>query len=110
MSARTRSLLCGFAFGLAETSLQACDVDISDYVGWTIIYSGTVTGYVNDNGEKVDGFEGCDHGRALIVDYSSTVECAEYSYSYAYRPEIVVLQNGTRMAACIDDDMYSIRR
>lgn len=49
-----------------------CEVDISDYVGWQIIYSGTVTGYIDENGKKEDDFEGCEHGRILIVDYSKS--------------------------------------
>ena len=37
-----------------------CEVDITDYVGWQIIYSGTVTGYLDENGQEEDSFEqGC---------------------------------------------------
>ena len=50
-----------------------CEVDITDYVGWQIIYSGTVTGYLDENGQEEDSFEGCEYGRVLIVDYSKSV-------------------------------------
>lgn len=79
-------------------------------MGWQIVYEGTVTGYVNENGEMEDSFEGCEHGRVLIVDYDKSITCAEYSYSYAYRPDIVILSNGSSMEACIDDEMYDVRR
>lgn len=103
----TLSLIAGLTVTSADAF--ACEVDISDYVGWTIIYSGTVTGYIDDNGKEEDSFEGCEYGRVLIVDYSKQVTCQTYSYAYAYRPDIVVLDNGYSREACIDDDIYDIR-
>lgn len=87
-----------------------CKVDVSELVDWQIVYSGTVTGYINERGEEEDAFEGCEHGRVLIVDYSKTITCAEYNYSYAYMPDIVVMSNGSRYQACIDGEMYDIWR
>ena len=95
---------------LANYAIAGCDVDISDYVGWEIIYSGTVTGYINESGEEEGDFEGCEFGRQLIVDYTNTVTCAEYSYSYAYHPDIVILSRSGSLKACIDNEMYDIRR
>ena len=87
----------------------SCEIDVSDYVGWTIIYSGTVTGYVDENGNEESSFEGCEYGRVLIVDYTKQVTCQTYSYSYSYMPDIVVLKSGKRLEACIDDEMYDVR-
>ncbi len=87
-----------------------CEVDITDYVGWQIIYSGTVTGYLDENGQEEDSFEGCEYGRVLIVDYSKSVTCTEYNYTYAYHPDIVILSNGGSLKACIDDEMYDVRK
>ena len=95
---------------LASPARSGCEVDISDYVGWQIIHSGTVTGYIDDNGMEQDSFEGCEWGRQLIIDYSLAVTCATYSYSYAYNPDIVILSNGSSLAACIDDEMYDVQR
>ena len=95
---------------LTSPAWSDCEVDISDYVGWQIIHSGTVTGYIDDNGVEQDSFEGCEWGRQLIIDYSLAVTCATYNYSYAYHPDIVVLSNGSRLAACIDDEMYDVQR
>ena len=94
----------------ASEAIARCEVDVSDYVGWQIIYSGTVTGYYSENGEEKDEFEGCEHGRVLIIDYSNVITCAEYNYSYAYRPDVVILSNGGLMKACINNDMYDVRR
>lgn len=94
----------------AQTAQAECEIDVSDYVGWQIAYSGTVTGYIDDSGNEETSFEGCDYGRVLIVDYTKSVTCSEYGYSYAYMPEIVVLSNGSSMVACIDDNIYDIKR
>ena len=95
---------------LTSPTWASCTVDISDYVGWQIIHSGTVTGYIDDNGVEQDDFEGCEWGRQLIIDYSLAVTCVTYNYSYAYNPDIVVLSNGSSLAACIDDEMYDVQR
>ena len=69
---------------LTSPAWSGCEVDISDYVGWQIIHSGTVTGYIDDNGVEQDSFEGCEWGRQLIIDYSLAVTCATYNYSSAH--------------------------
>ncbi|MDX0345434.1 hypothetical protein GOC65_24055 [Sinorhizobium meliloti] len=103
-------LVATSAAALSVEVAVACELDISDYVGWTIIYSGTVTGYIDENGQVQDQFNGCTHNRVLIVDNDKAVTCNEYSYSYAYRPDIVILSNGPSLKACIDDEMYDVRR
>ena len=104
------SLLTLAIMFVAGSANAGCYIDASDYVGWEIIYSGTVTGYIDNDGKEVDEFDGCEYDRVLIIDYSKTVTCAEYNYSYAYHPDIVVLSNGYRMEACIDDEMFDVRR
>ncbi len=110
MNGKTIVLAAVLATALPATAEAGCGVDISDYVGWKIIYSGTVTGYIDDNGKKEDDFEGCEYGRVLIVDYIKRVTCSEYNYSYAYHPDIVVMSNGSSLKACIDNEMYDVRR
>lgn len=106
----TKLYFCIFTLVLGTpASALACKIDISRYVGWTIIDSGTVTGYVDKNGQEQDEFEDCEYDRILIIDNDKIVTCAEYSYSYAYRPEIVVLAKDQTMEACIDDEVYDIR-
>ena len=85
-----------------------CRIDISNYVGWTIIYAGKVTGYVDEKENVQDSFEGCEYDRILILDDSKQVICQTYSYSYAYRPDIVIMKNGFSVKACIGNKMYDI--
>lgn len=108
MSRLKRFLILLSGILLSMKSASACEM--SDFVGWTIVYSGTVTGYIDEDGEEHDDFEGCEYGRVLIVDYSRTVTCSEYNYSYAYHPDIAILSNGSSMKACIDDEMYNVSR
>lgn len=100
-------LFLGCTALLAEPA-SACDLKVSDFVGWTIIYSGTVTGYTDPDGSQEDDFEGCEFDRILEIDYSQAVRCTEYSYSYAYNPEIVILTRGVNAIACIDNNKYRI--
>ncbi len=110
MTGKTVAFIATLVALLATPAEAGCEVDISDYVGWQIIYSGTVTGYIDDNGEKQSSFRGCRYGRKLIVDYSKQVTCADYNFSYAFHPDIVVLSNGHRLKACIDNEMYDVQR
>ena len=107
-----RNILSIIVLFVVTTSycFAGCDVDLSDYVGWEIIYSGTVTGYIDENGKEEDDFEGCDFGRVLIIDYTKQVTCSGYSYSYSYRPDIVVLSDGISMKACVNGNMYDVRQ
>lgn len=102
------AIAMAFAAAFSVGAASACD--FSRYVGWTITYSGNVTGYVEEDGETNTSFEGCEYDRVLIIDYDRSITCAGYGYVYAYNPEIVIISNGVSMQACIDDDMYAVRR
>ncbi|WP_193188531.1 hypothetical protein [Nisaea sediminum] len=92
----------------ARSALAGCEMDVADYEGWSIIYVGIVTGRVEEDGKREDDFEGCEYGRKLIVDDKYQVECLGYAYSYAYRPDIVILSNDSLAVACIDDEVYDV--
>ncbi len=92
-------------------SAAGCDVDVSRYVGWEILSAGRFTGYADDDGTTADDyFKGCDYGRVLIIDGRRSVTCRSFSYSYSYRPQVVILSDGFDWEACIDDEMYRIER
>ena len=73
---KTLLLALPLCLSLSAPAWASCEVDVSDYVGWQIIHSGTVTGYIDENGVEQGSFEGCEYGRQLIVDYSLVVTCA----------------------------------
>ncbi len=47
---------------------QANAIDMDDFVGYTVIHSGKITGYIDEDGKRDDSFEGCEYGRKLIID------------------------------------------
>ena len=95
----------------AVAANAGCKIDIADYVGWEIIYAGTVTGYIDGNGNEAEDFKGCEYGRILILDDYKQITCADYgyAYSYSYRPDIVIMSNLYAKKACINDEVYDIR-
>ena len=89
---------------------RGCSVDISGYVGWKIIQSGTITGYIDDNGMKTIGFKGCQRNRVLIIDNADYITCNEYGSLYLHRPTIVILSKGYEQRACIGNRMFRIKK
>lgn len=51
------------AFVFVPNAAADCEIDVSHYVGWTMAYSGTVTGYRDPDGVRSDDFEGCEYDR-----------------------------------------------
>lgn len=79
-------------------------------LGYTVVHSGTVTGYISEKGKKSDSFEGCDFDRKIIIDDQYVVTCATYSYSYAYRPDAVILSNKGNLKMIVENEIYDIRK
>jgi hypothetical protein len=81
--------------------------------GWTLVYSGKVTGYVEDDDfDKLKSyvFEGCDYDRAIILDSQYQVVCGEYSYSYHYNPQAIVVAKGGELRLIVEGKVYKVRR
>jgi len=93
---------------LAGYSPAVAECDLGEVVGWTLIAEKTVEGYV-ENGKKDDSYEGCDYDRILIFSDQTAARCAEYEYSYAYRPTAYIFASGRLLKACIDDDMIDLQ-
>lgn len=58
---------------------------------------------------EVDGeFEGCEHGRRIRFTNGLIFECNEYSYNYAYNPDVLILQHvrSGDIRVIIDHDEY----
>lgn len=101
----TGFILVGFMPLIANAD---CDMDVADYVGWTIAHKGTVTGYVDSDGSRDDNFHGCTYDRIILIDDNKAVTCDDYNYGYAYRPDIVILKRNWDAVACIDDEVMDI--
>ena len=69
-------------FGFSNTAIAADLARILRRLeGWTIIHVDTIDG----------SWEGCDYGRLIKLSDGSVLKCSSYGYSYAYRPDAIVL-------------------
>lgn len=92
-------------------------VEIDDYAlrqlkGYTIIYTGNITGYADaDNRDKADSweFEGCDFDRKIFIDDRYQVVCKGYGYSYSYHPEVVIFSNGGDKKMLVEGELYDVQ-
>ena len=100
-------MFCIFLFPI--NAIASCNIGFSNFVGWTIVYSGTVTGYIDDEGVAQIDYEGCEWDRVLIIDYNKSVTCVSYHYSYSWHPEITLFARGDQMKACVNDYVFKVR-
>lgn len=96
------------AAALAGSPVQALDAsDFDEVVGWTVLETTQVE----------DEFEGCDFDKKIRLTNGWVLTCSTYSYSYSYRPEVVIFvksvshqgQNFWMVKALIDDEFYDMR-
>ena len=105
---RLFSLLGLFSLVLAPVANADIMRELSRLDGYTITHTGTVTGYIDEDGEEQDSYRGCDYDRVLIVDDKLRVTCKEYDYNYASSPTIIILERWGRAIAIIDEEVYSV--
>jgi hypothetical protein len=106
------SFLALVCFGLPAPLIYAADAAgvMSRLEGYTIILSGTITGYRDRNGKREDSFNGCDFDRLIIFDDNKALTCNTYSYTYSYRPTAVILSNGSSFKMVVGGEIYDMRR
>jgi hypothetical protein len=66
-------------------------------------------GYAVIEKTQVDGeFEGCDFEKRVPLTNGLIFVCSEYSYSYAFMPDVLILKNvrGGDIKVIIDDEEY----
>ena len=102
---------------LSVNTYADCESILENNVGWTIIDSKTIDGYINEKGKKIDSFEGCDYDRVIIFRDGTTVTCNSYGYQYAYAPTAIILgksitykgKNFTLFKMIVEDEEYDIK-
>ncbi|SKA66199.1 hypothetical protein SAMN02745213_01774 [Succinivibrio dextrinosolvens DSM 3072] len=110
-------LLCfiSLTFLFLSSTSYARSSDLSKYVGYSIVYSGTITGFVDDslrpNGKfnKNGAFEGCEFGRKIIIDYQYAVTCEDYDYTYSFMPQVTIISNGRDAKMIVENQVFNIR-
>ncbi|MBV8801716.1 MAG: hypothetical protein JO131_01885 [Gammaproteobacteria bacterium] len=98
-------------FMLASTAEAGLtDVQINQFIGYTIVANKTIVGWYDNDGKKGDSFEGCNFNRVIVFDDNRTLTCAEYGYQYAYRPTATILSNGANIKMVVESDVYDMSR
>ena len=85
---------------LAVTSTAALANDLEDLAR---------DGYAVVEDTDVDGeFEGCDYDKRISLANGLIFVCSEYSYSYSYSPEVLILEHirSGDIKVLIDDEEY----
>ncbi|SFI67483.1 hypothetical protein [Albimonas pacifica] len=101
--------LMGLVLSSSPLAAQGgCTLNVADYVGWQIIYSGALTGTVDLSGRS-ETFQGCAPGRVLLIDADHSVVCTQTRLGAGYRPDVVVLSDGRNLVACIAGRTYAVR-
>jgi hypothetical protein len=101
-------LLLVLAFSSAKADIS--EGDLGDLKGYTVLGAWTVTGWRDANGKKGDSFEGCEFDRVIILDDRLQIKCAEYSYSYSYRPKAVILSAGSSFVMLLGGHVYRMSK
>lgn len=92
-------------------STSCLAADLSRYIGYKIVAKKTIAGWVEQTGtqRKSDtSFEGCNWGRRIVFDDNTYLTCQTYSYSYSYRPDAILLTNGTKWIMIVDNNSYDM--
>lgn len=85
--------------------------DLSSYVGYTIVASKRIEGWVSSDGKKrEDGFSGCEYDRAIIFTDGTYLKCQGYGYQYAYGARALILSNGSSFVMIVQDRVYRMMR
>ena len=97
---------------LSSTSANAdLTNELSHYIGYTIIADKTVKGWVSKDGtEAEENFKGCKYGTKIVFTDNTYLTCATYSYHYAYRPEAIILYNGSSYIMIVDSEAFDMRQ
>lgn len=101
----------------AAAAHASIESELSRMEGWCIIAVKTIEAFVNDNGQREDGFEGCEFDRKIIFTDGTYLTCSGYGYQYSYLPEAVIFAKNvtykgrkfTTFKMLVDDEIYEMR-
>jgi hypothetical protein len=110
------AVLLAAIFNAAPALADISDSQLEGLIGWTIIGTKKISGYVKEDGAEVSGFAGCDHGRVIIFSDRTTVTCQSYGYHYSFVPTAVLLgktvshegQSFTLLKMIVNDNIYDV--
>lgn len=101
--------LLAFVLALLTFAHSPVIADLADKLG-------DLTGYIIIAEERIDAFEGCEHGKIVQFESGGFVTCNEYRYQYAYYADVVILAKAfmhgkQRVFLCrmvVEDEIYDV--
>ena len=109
-------IVCGMHL-VGQPVFAGLSGELENLVGYTVLAAKTIDGYIDEDGEKSDGFEGCDFDRKIFFDDGTYVTCSGYGYSYSYRPTAILFgkqgafegRSYIDLKMVVDDDIYDLQ-
>jgi hypothetical protein len=83
-------------------------VDLGRYVWYTIAGKKTIAGFQDEDGKHDTSFEGCNYGRKILFDDQTYLTCTSCGYSYAYRPEAILLVRSGTWVMLVGENSYQM--
>lgn len=84
---------------------QAAGCDLGAVVGYTLVQSKTISGFIED-GQRRRGFEGCVPGRVLVFADNTGVRCRGHSRQNIELPRAFLFaKSQTDLKLCVGDEM-----
>ncbi|OED64622.1 hypothetical protein A143_09315 [Vibrio splendidus ZS-139] len=66
------------------------EYQLEQLIGWTLLESKQIEGYITESGERSDDFEGCDFDMRVLFTDGKAVTCNSYGYQYAFMPKALI--------------------
>lgn len=113
-----KSALALIAFFLGISAAQAgIETELRHMEGWCIVAVKMIGAYIDDDGKKHDGFQGCRFNRKIVFTDGTYLTCVQYGHQYAFRPDAVIFaknvtHQGKKIATfrmLVEGDMYHMR-
>lgn len=89
-------------------AISGWDSELRRLKGYTLVEIATITGWIDKEGRRKDGFEGCEFGRIIILDYNKSLRCNSYGYQYAYNPDAFIFVKGGDFKMIVEGDSYDM--
>jgi hypothetical protein len=109
-AATTRKALLPLALvGLSASTYAFNDFLFSRLIGYTIVASKTIAGYMDRDGRTGTDFQGCNYGRVIVFSDNTVLTCSEYNYEYSYQPTAILLVKGSSIKMIVESNIFDMQ-
>ena len=106
---RRRALWLGALLVVAPMPAGAAGCDLDQVIGYQLVFSGTIEGYVDNAGQRHDGFKGCEPGRIVVFTNRTGLRCKGEGRQDLVLPKGYVFgRSHFDLKLCVDDAMYDV--